>query len=231
MARFRQITVTVGLAAAGVAAVALVRHRAASGGRDVCGGLVMDDAGSYDTISRVLLGSLFAGIARDVERQTTRGAEVLEVGCGPGHLALLLARDHALRVIGIDLDERMVERARANAVRGSDDPSNPRFELGDVAALPFDDASFDLVVSTMSLHHWEDPETGLAEIGRVLVPGGRALIWDLQQGGLPFHRHVPDPASHAVGSGLRLVDERPWRWPGPFSLSRRVEFVRDNNLR
>jgi SAM-dependent methyltransferase len=53
------------------------------------------------------------------------------------------------------------------------------FRVGDVAALPFPDASFDVVVSTFSAHHWPDPASGLAEIYRVLRPGGAALVYDL----------------------------------------------------
>jgi ubiquinone/menaquinone biosynthesis C-methylase UbiE len=46
-----------------------------------------------------------------------------------------------------------------------------------VASLAFPDRSFDLVVSTMSMHHWADPGAGLPDIGRVLRPGARALVW------------------------------------------------------
>jgi SAM-dependent methyltransferase len=53
------------------------------------------------------------------------------------------------------------------------------FQVGDVAALPFPDASFDVVVSTLSLHHWRDPARGLAEIYRVLRPGAVALVYDV----------------------------------------------------
>jgi ubiquinone/menaquinone biosynthesis C-methylase UbiE len=55
-----------------------------------------------------------------------------------------------------------------------------------VAALTFPDRSFDLVVSTLSMHHWADPAAGLAEIGRVLRPDARALIWDFRPGGRPI---------------------------------------------
>ncbi len=77
----------------------------------------------------------------------------MEVGCGPGHLSIDLARNHGLAVTGLDLDPAMIERARSNAV--SDGPTveaGPEFVLGDVAALPFDDASFEVVVSTLSMH-------------------------------------------------------------------------------
>jgi SAM-dependent methyltransferase len=119
------------------------------------------------------------------------------------------------------------------------DPDNERFacrlddlagddrEVVDVAALTFPDGSFDLVISTLSLHHWADPAVGLAEIGRVLRPGGRALVWDFRPGAVPLHRHVPDPVQHARGAPLRVASAAPWRWPWRFSLTRRIELVRN----
>jgi ubiquinone/menaquinone biosynthesis C-methylase UbiE len=106
---------------------------------------------------------------------------VLDVGCGPGRLSILLARRHALGVTGLDLDPAMIERARRNADRAEDgEGRRPSFLVGDVASLAFPDGSFDLVVSTLSMYHWADPAAGLAEIGRVLRPGGRALVWDFR---------------------------------------------------
>jgi ubiquinone/menaquinone biosynthesis C-methylase UbiE len=66
----------------------------------------------------------------------------------------------------------MVEHARANADQlGNGEERRPSFLVGDAASLAFPDGSFDLVVSTFSMHHWADPTAGLAEIGRVLRPG------------------------------------------------------------
>jgi ubiquinone/menaquinone biosynthesis C-methylase UbiE len=178
-------------------------------------------------MSRLVLGSLFRGIAADVVAVAPSGARVLEVGCGPGHLSIRLARRHGLEVTGLDLDPAMVERARANAVRAADgDDRRPTFLVGDVASLAFPDGSFDLVVSTLSMHHWADPTAGLAEIGRVLRPDGRALVWDLRPGIVPLHQHVPDPIEHAQGSGLRVVGLTPWRWPWRFKLTQRIELLR-----
>jgi ubiquinone/menaquinone biosynthesis C-methylase UbiE len=121
----------------------------------------------------------------------------------------------------------MIERARANANRvGDGDDRRPTFHVGDVASLPFPDGSFDLVVSTLSMHHWADPTAGLAEIGRVLRPGARALIWDFRPGRQPFHAHLPDPVQHAHGSPLRVLRATPWRWPWRFTLIQRIELVR-----
>jgi SAM-dependent methyltransferase len=230
MGRPRRLVLLLGAAAA---AVAIVRHRlGATMGRRVPGGILIGDAIVYDTVSRLVLSSFYGGIAADIAEAAGDGARVLEVGCGPGHLSNLLARRNGLEVTGLDLDPAMVERARANADRpGTGDQRWPSFLVGDAASLAFPDGSFDLVVSTLSMHHWADPTAGLAEIGRVLRPGGGALIWDLRPGVRPHpfgprHAHLPDPVEHARGSSLRVVQATPWRWPWRFNLTQRIELAR-----
>ena len=121
----------------------------------------------------------------------------------------------------------MIARARANASRTRNGGERrPSFLVGDVAALPFPDESFDLVVSTMSMHHWADPTAGLAEIDRVLRPDARALIWDFRPGFQPFHGDLPDPVEHTHGAPLRVVGATPWRWPWRFNLTQRIELIR-----
>jgi SAM-dependent methyltransferase len=214
------------LAAAG-AAVALLRHRGLARGREAPGGILIGHVGAYDLHTRWLLGPLFDSIAANVVSSAPPGAAVLEVGCGPGHLSIRLAHDHGLEVTGLDLDPDMIERARARAQGARPGAEgSPAFVVGDVAALPFGDGSFDLVVSTLSMHHWAEPTKGLAEIGRVLRPGGRALVWDFRPGGLPFHRRMPDAMAHLPGSGLRVLSATPWRWPWMFSLLTRLELAR-----
>ena len=208
------------LAGAVAATVVIGRHgRWALRGRKVPGGILIGDAGLYDMLSRLLLGSFLGRIAADVAAAAPGGARMLEVGCGPGHLSSRLARQYGFEVTGLDLDPAMIAHARANAERpGSGNERRPTFLVGDVAALAFPDRSFDLVVSTMSMHHWADPAAGLAEIGRVLRPGARALVWDFRPGARPHpfgprHAHLPEPAEHAQGSPLRVVAATPWRWP------------------
>ena len=225
MGRTRTFVILLGAAAA---AAAVVRHgRRAATGRRVPGGILIGDAVAYDAHSRLVLGSLFGPIAADVAAVAPDGARMLEVGCGPGHLSIRLARQHGLDVTGLDLDPAMIERARANVDRAGDgDERRPSFLVGDVASLPFPDGSFDLVVSTMSMHHWADPTAGLAEIGRVLRSGTRALVWDFRPGLWPFHAHLPDPVEHTHGSPLRVVSATPWRWPWRFNLIQRTDLVR-----
>jgi SAM-dependent methyltransferase len=221
------------MAGAAAAAVAVVRHgRRAARGHEVLGGILVGDAVAYDTMSRLLLGRFVERIAADVAAVAPDGARVLEIGCGPGHLSIRLARQHGFDVIGLDLDPAMIARARANADRpGTDDQRRPSFLVGDAAALAFPDGSFDLAVSTLSMHHWADPTAGLAEIGRVLRPGARALVWDFRPGVRPHpfgprHAHMPDAAEHTRSSPLRVVNAAPWPWPWRFNLTQRIELAR-----
>jgi SAM-dependent methyltransferase len=219
------------MAGAAAAAVAVVRHgRRAARGHEVPGGILVSDAVVYDTMSRLLLGRFVERIAADVAAVAPDGARVLEVGCGPGHLSIRLARHHGFDVTGIDLDPAMIARARANADRPGEG-RRPSLLVGDAAALAFPDRSFDLAVSTLSMHHWADPTAGLAEIGRVLRPGARALVWDFRPGGRPHpfgprHAHLPDPVEHTRSSLLRVVSAAPWPWPWRLNLTQRTELAR-----
>ena len=88
---------------------------------------------------------------------------VLEVGGGPGELAAWMQSELDAEVAYVDLSPRMVELARERGVAA---------QQGDVQELPFADASFDTVVAAWMLYHVPDLDRGLAEIARVLVPGG-----------------------------------------------------------
>jgi ubiquinone/menaquinone biosynthesis C-methylase UbiE len=107
--------------------------------------------------------------------------QAADLGCGPGHLVIELARAApALRVTGIDLSDEMLLEAERRA-RHSGLEERVAFKKGDAAHIPFPDASMDLIVSTLSLHHWSDPVSVLDEIARVLRPGSSFLVFDLRR--------------------------------------------------
>lgn len=91
---------------------------------------------------------------------------VLEVGCGWGELAQKIRDGVGADVVATDLSPHMVEVARSAGVDAS---------LADVQALPFADGTFDVVVAAWMLYHVPDIDRGLAEIARVLRPGGRIV--------------------------------------------------------
>jgi ubiquinone/menaquinone biosynthesis C-methylase UbiE len=140
-----------------------------------------DHPDRYDRWANRLMHGLYERVAADVAAAGLHdGARVLDVGTGPGRVPLAIAQaSPALRVEGLDLSAEMIAQARRNAAdAGLDDAV--RFTVGDVADLPYPDATFDLVVSTMSQHHWRDAAAGLRELRRVLRPTGRVWIYDLR---------------------------------------------------
>jgi SAM-dependent methyltransferase len=138
----------------------------------------LPSAGVYDALVATVLEGFYVHVASEVTAAHP-GGKLLEVGSGPGRLAVRLARENpGITLTGVDISGAMVERAARRAA-GAGLSERVRFEVGDVAALPHSDEEFDAVVSTLSLHHWSDPASGLAEIHRVLKPGGEARIYDL----------------------------------------------------
>jgi SAM-dependent methyltransferase len=156
-----------------------------------------------------LFERLYKRVAEDAAREMSvrrlgRGGTVVDIGCGPGDLVVAISRRlKQARIVGIDLSASMLLWAGRHATTDG----RIKFIVGDGADLPFDDASVDLVVSTLSLHHWDDPAGVFAEVARVLRPGGVALIYDL--GLLTFTE--AEMAVIAVNAGLEpeeIVRER-----------------------
>jgi ubiquinone/menaquinone biosynthesis C-methylase UbiE len=121
------------------------------------------------------------------------GAEdtVLDVACGPGLVVGAFA-SVAARVTGIDLTPAMIERAREH----TRNRTNVELSCGDVERLPFEAASFSIVVSRFAFHHFLHPERVLSEMKRVCKPGGRVLVCDLIAD--------PDPAKAEAFHALEL---------------------------
>ncbi|MFH1474462.1 MAG: class I SAM-dependent methyltransferase, partial [Chloroflexota bacterium] len=97
------------------------------------------------------------------------------------------------------------------------------FVVGDVVALPFPDASFDLVTSSFSVHHWPDAAAGFAEIRRVLRPGRRALVYDLPDRWGRFETKAPPLGAAAAAGGFVGGTVVPLRWPGRLRIVNRLE--------
>lgn len=122
-------------------------------------------AGDYDRFSRYMEGN-----ARDFYERldVAPGCQFLDVACGSGKLALIAAKD-GLDVTGVDIASNLVERARA---RAQAEGLRARFEEADAEALPFEDASFDVVASLIGAMFAPRPDLVAKELLRVCVPGG-----------------------------------------------------------
>ncbi len=126
--------------------------------------------------------------------------DVLEIGAGSGAMAAeLLAAHPRIRLTVTDFDDAMVAAAAAR-LSGFGDRSSAR--QADATALPFPDASFDVVLSWVMLHHTIEWETALAEAVRVLRPGGHLVGYDLlATAPLRLLHPAADPDVRVMGLG------------------------------
>jgi SAM-dependent methyltransferase len=109
------------------------------------------------------------------------GLSLLDIGCGPGTITADLARLVAPGpVLGLDASEEVVAQAQEHANTAG--VTNVQFEVGDLFALPHDDAAFDVVHAHQVLQHLGDPRSALAELRRVLRPGGVLAVRDSDYG-------------------------------------------------
>jgi ubiquinone/menaquinone biosynthesis C-methylase UbiE len=161
----------------------------------------------YARLTEPFFGRIHARIVEDVTAAVLpHDARVLDVGTGPGGVPqAIAARRPSMIIDGVDLSEEMIAHARTRPK-----PGKVTYTVADVAALPFPDASFDLVISSMSLHHWADVATGLREIGRVLKPGADMWIYDAR---LVLRRAQPQARSIFGGHSTHLIPVRTGRIP------------------
>lgn len=132
----------------------------------------------YDRANTVLSG----GVHHLWRRRTVRwsdakpGDRVLDCATGTGDLAIAFRKAVGDRgeVIGTDFVPEMLDLARIKA-------ANIRFEVADVTRLPFDDATFDVSSISFGIRNVNDPRQGIAELARVVKPGGRVMVLEFGQ--------------------------------------------------
>jgi ubiquinone/menaquinone biosynthesis C-methylase UbiE len=164
------------------------------------GGGTIDHPRAYEVLAEIG----FAGRRRSAFTRLAAlsgaapGDHVLDVGCGTGYLTRLLAPlvGPDGRVTGLDPSPPMLDHARRRA------PGNCSYEAGEGQALPFPDGSFDVVVSSLAVHHMPLSARGTAvqEMFRVLRPGGRLLICEFRP---PANRLAARLVSALAGPAMR----------------------------
>jgi len=106
---------------------------------------------------------------------------ILDIGTGPGYIPLAIAQKSLnVEIKAIDISPAMLEIARNNA-RNAGMSDRCEFKYGSARNIPYPDGYFDLVISTLSFHHWAERKNCLKEIYRVLSPRGEAWIYEIRQ--------------------------------------------------
>ncbi len=167
-------------------------------------------APSYDrnVLQRIVFEPVHDAVLDAVGAIGARPGDLLDVGCGTGRLlANAAGRWDGVRLTGIDASAEMI----AEAHRQHEGDPRFAFQPGDASALPLPSESFDVVMSTMSFHHWRDQAGGIREVARVLRPGGVFVLADIDMPFLPLLRPIfrwIDQASfQAPGSVQRLLEQ------------------------
>lgn len=136
---------------------------------------------------RNLAEDIFHPGGEDLTRKTiaamrlTENSSIADLGCGTGTTAMLLARDYGLRVSAMDISTANIERAKERAEKSG---VLIRFNQSDVNQLPYADNELDAVLAECTFSLFKHPSAVLAEISRVLKPGGKLAITDMAIGGV-----------------------------------------------
>jgi SAM-dependent methyltransferase len=154
--------------------------------------------------------------------------KVLDVACGPGIVTAALAKG-AKEITAFDATPEMLKKARQRCEKAGH--ANVQYQLGNAEEMPFADGAFDAIVTRLAIHHFAEPKRVLAEMFRVLKPGGAAVIADVtasedpKEAALqnaieiirdPSHvRNLPDSEllGSVRGAGFAIAEQSTWdKW-------------------
>src|SRR5215218_9777590 len=163
------------------------------------------------------------------------GGRALDVACGTGDLAIELARrvGPSGTVVGSDFSEAMLERARAKS-------SGVRWEWANALELPYADGEFDAATVGFGARNFSDLDRGLAEMARVVRPGGRVVVLEITTPQRPplstffsiwFDRIVPAVGRLADSDAYTYLPSSVKRFPGPEELAARMAAVGLTDIR
>jgi ubiquinone/menaquinone biosynthesis C-methylase UbiE len=139
----------------------------------------------------------------------TADSYVLDVGCGAGATAAYLVKQHGCRVVGVDILPRMVERARETARRESV-TGQTEFRVADAQDLPFDDATFDAVITESVAAFPEDKQQAANEYARVTKPGGYVGLNESTWLQAPPPPEMVAWVSQEVGAQVKPLTREEW---------------------
>ena len=139
----------------------------------------------------------YPDILEEIEKEDFES--LLDVGCGPAPMLSLLSEKYPDKhYTGIDLTPKMIEVARAKKL------PNTNFVVGDAENLPFDENSFDVIICSMSAHHYPDIQSFYNSAYRVLKSNGRLILRDMTSDSAVMRflvSHMEMPMAHLVGKG------------------------------
>jgi len=132
----------------------------------------------FDAFAKTMRNKGWNGVDSMLQSGISSG-NILEIGPGPGYIGLeLLKKLSGAALTGCEISPAMIKIAEKNAASYSVDA---KYVQGNAISMPFEDSSFDAVISNGSLHEWEDPKRVFNEIYRVLRQGGRYCVTDLRR--------------------------------------------------
>ena len=116
--------------------------------------------------------------AQELSKKIPAGSRVLEIAPGPGFFCIELARLGQYDITGLDISHSFVAIANENAAKAG---VRVNFRQGNASAMPFEDESFDFTVCQAAFKNFSQPVRAIAEMYRVLRPGGQSLIIDMRR--------------------------------------------------